>query len=347
MLTGGILLAGLHDASDFPEQQRFYRSENNGESWALISSLPGASLTWSTRMCHWPEGIVCFASTDGDFKDFFVYRSTDFGSTWNTVATFPSGGTHANGPWTQGATTFGRTSGAMVGGPIVDNNGNTLSSIIYTTDKGETWHDGGVLTPVGGEGGLLTVQARPGGNFLYGTRPNLTYNANPLLTVDGGHATPAGPGGGTGESLAVAWLTDTDAVAGGFGQAGSDEHFPYLWWSDDGAVTWHAVPASDIAGWPTSGVNHPAIRNLHRITADAVAACIWLADQGTPNPVIISTDKGHTYTIPGTGWDITSHQGIGGQGQMTTTEDGHLIAVIERAPRSSSGAEIWRGTITC
>jgi hypothetical protein len=347
MLREGRLLAGLHDASSFPEHQLFYASDDDGESWLQISSLENWSTTWSPRMCHWPDGIVCFASTDGNQKDFFVWRSINYGESWTKVKTFASGGTHANGPWVQSATTYQRSAGAMVGGPIVNNDGVVLSQIIYTEDKGQTWSDGGVIQPPGPESGLLAIQAKPGQNFLYGVRRDLTYNAHPLLTLDGGHTTPPGPSGGAGEVLAVAWLTDSDAVAGGFGQGGSDEHWPYLWWSDDGAQTWHHVAASDIAGWPTSGTNHPAVRNLHRITADAVALCLWNCDQGAPDPVIISTDKGHTYTITGTGWDISSSQGVGGQGQMVTTLGGQLIAVIERSPGESSGAEIWRGTLSC
>lgn len=343
------LVAGLTNSHDDTFQLSFYESLNGGDSWQHISDVDFDPFTESPRFIHFPGNVLAWAFTDIDDHDLFVHRSTNGGHSWSTVTSYNSPGNHQP-PRCIGGCTFNRTSGALVGMITVNNLTNRQTSeLIYTVNSGASWTNYGLITPGGANDRAQDIAAKPNSFFRLAAAPGKTYNANPLTTWAAG-ATAPGPGGNSVMTpYDCVWLTDTDLVLAGFGQGGANEHFPYVYWSNNAATTWTAVPASDIAGWPTSGVRHPGVRTLKRLTRDSIALGTYITDGSFLKPVIISIDSGHTYPHAGTGWSFLTNDSIVNQGSMANGPAGRLLCCLDISnPTAHSWrTEIWRGTPSC
>lgn len=347
VITTGEVIAALCDTNPTPEQQVFYASQDQGLTWTARSSLPVSSSNKSTRWIHWPGNIQCYCSTDEDQEDLFVWRSTDGCATWTKVYTLSGPTGASSNPYAAGAVTWNRSAGAFVGDLEQTITQQTLSEMIYTTDKGLNWTNFGMISPGASNDQIWCISARPGANFLVGASPNTAYKGTGITSWSSVGTLPNPGGIYLSDCFDAAWVTDADAVLAGYEQNFGPPYVPAVWYSSDAAASWTAVPAADIIDWPNTGFFRPQTRTVQRLTSHAVAMGLAQINGRITPPVVISLDRGHTYTLKGTGWTYGVDTGIISHGSMATTTDGHLIAVVDVGQSGQQRTEIWRGEFTC
>lgn len=344
LLTSGALIAGMHHNTSVPAVQEFYESLNNGRTWTKISELPAPGISYSRRMLHWPTDICVFATPDPDSMQLDVYRSTDGAHHWTKVYTVEPGNPDPSNIYATGATSYGHTSGAIVGSLQIAADNTRMTEIIYTTDKGATWTNGGLITPGTGNNVVRGIRARSGDNFVICTAPDNLYMQHPLLTTTSTPSLSKPNGGDLIEIFDAAWLTESIGLAAGYINKSLPSAWPALYRSTNAGSTWQHIDAANVQGWPNTIGLDPSIRAIHRLTKASALACLIFTGHDDPGPFQLSLDAGQTWSKANGGIDSFGDGGVGSQGQICTAPDGTQIACLEISASGRTNVELWRGT---
>jgi hypothetical protein len=345
ILTDKTIVVGLADSSGFEDHQQFVYSQDDGLNWTLGARLRFYQPARGPRMLHFPPNKLFFPAVD-NYRDCYIYRSLDYGAHWTLIAIFTGKSTFPqNVAQPFAARTYDKTSGYFTG-HFPNNAGADTANFLVTTDAGDSWTMGQLLSP-GTQASMINPLANAGaGILLCAGNTNKLYRSTNYGTSWTGLGGLPDPDASTFiEAAAATFITRDIAIIAGIGNPQGGPFPPYAWRSTDAGLTWSILLPTAFSNWPTGG-NLPWITEVKRLTRDsAIMGFQTRANMGN-SPIRASTDQGQTWNIEGTGWDLSGKIAEAG-GAIVTTEAGSIIVTVDVSHAGRNQTEIWRGTWIC
>lgn len=354
----GSYLFGITETSDnfpFPTSSSWYRSTDNGTTWAHVGDATGMLGQTYAFPTNQGDNVITAPWWDGPTNAVGIQRSLDGGVTWTDVFTAAiAGSPNGRSVTVRGTQSYGQTKG-IAWGELDGNKGNPPKIYGLTTNRGATWTvssspDIGNSDDIANACGI----AEDGTIYLQYTKFGGAFRVPGFARSDDGGIswtvlTP--PSGGAGSppnfTIAICCFDKTHIVlAGAKGHSGGNAQ-PGIWWSDDAGVTLHILSSADVTNWPTTSGNVYSYE-IKRLTRDA---CLLAFEQQTGSagsPWRISTDQGHTFPV-----EVTA--GVGGfetyqvpYGKAVMTRDGGILAPVWQSPDyNNATVALYKIALSC
>jgi hypothetical protein len=345
-----------------PRHIQIWRSRDNGLTWTVIHDDTTTTNGYPGPILHWPGGIIaaCYCDAADFVSPSFagvvrIKRSTDNGASWSTVATFTPGNlaAHINNLAYDGVT-FTKSGGIIVGF-FTQQSGSTTKDYWRTTDKGATWSGPSrlnnnarahtyTLSITNASGKVIAGQGSDtNAAFTTIVAPTVRTSTDHGATWSNGGTIPNLNGNNANYEFGhfAAFDANTIIIGGSCGGITAGGNAP-LWRTTDAGATWALVAASNINNFSPSN-NFPIINAVCRLTEN-VGLLAYSPRQGSdPVPWRLTHDAGATFPISATATSTVNATQGSQSSAFCKTPDGHVLCWYT----STSGKELWRGTITC
>lgn len=359
-VTSGRLLA-LVCAPDLPSPLKVYKSDNNGVTWSLLSTINGDFLGTPGVLNNLPTNLAIIAvadPTDGAQGALKFFRSTDAGANWTMVQKF-NGFRPFFDPqnYAFGAGTYQR--GKLLAlCSLMQPSSITPLQLFSSADAGVTWTADYFIYGTETSYPLGTPLMLDSGKWIIGSGTEFLLDSTRLwsmtvkITTDYGltwtksdvieeHDSDWDP-----NIFSLCAFDDDKIVAAGAARLNGEDSYPPLWRSTDGGTTWTHIAATDVTDWCTDDQN-AIIFHVKRLTRD----CAIFGSNGLRNgdnvPVILSNDQGATWDIVPTVASGSISAGSVAGARMVTARNGAVIVPIITAIGDGQVSQLWTLDIHC